>query len=255
MVPKIGKPLIREKGVKSVLSKSGIPGVDYCLNPYVGCAHGCKYCYATFMKRFTGHTEPWGTFVDVKVNTPEVLQRQLRRARRGYVMLSSVTDPYQPLEKRYGLTRRCLEILLRHEFPVGILTKSPLVLRDLDLIGQFEDIDVGMTITTDDEGIKKIFEPETPPIETRIQALKVLHDRGIGTYAFIGPLLPQNPEALAEKIKPYADSILVDRMNYLNKTIGLYRRHHLTEWLEEDLIDDVLYRLKKAFSGKEVNIC
>jgi DNA repair photolyase len=255
MLPKIGKPLIREKTVKSVLSKSGIPSVDYCLNPYVGCAHGCRYCYATFMKRFTGHTEPWGAFVDVKVNAPEVLQRQFKRARRGYVMLSSVTDPYQPLEKKYGLTRRCLEILLKHQFPVGILTKSPLVLRDLDLIRQFEDIEVGMTITTDDETIKKIFEPETPPIEARIQTLEELHHQGIGTYAFIGPLLPQNPEALAEKIKPHVDSILVDRMNYLNKTVGLYRCHHLTEWLEEDLIDDVLHRLKKAFSGTEVNIC
>jgi DNA repair photolyase len=207
------------------------------------------------MKRFTGHTEPWGTFVDIKVNAPEVLQRQLKRVSKGYVMLSSVTDPYQPLEKKYGLTRRCLEILLRHQFPVGILTKSPLVLRDLDLIGQFNDIEVGMTITTDDGGIKKIFEPETPPVEARIQALKEIHDRGVSTYAFIGPLLPQNPEALANKISPHVDSVLIDRMNYLNKTIGLYRRHHLTEWLESDFIDEILRRLKEGFSGKEVNVC
>jgi DNA repair photolyase len=247
--------LIREKQVRSILSKSGISSVDYCLNPYVGCAHGCRYCYATFMKRFTGHTEPWGTFVDIKVNAPEVLRRQLKRAARGYVMLSSVTDPYQPLEKKYALTRRCLEILLKHQFPVGILTKSPLVLRDLDLIRQFDDIEVGMTITTEDEVIKKVFEPGAPPIAARIQALKELHDRGVSTYAFIGPLLPQHPEALAGKISPHADSVLIDRMNYLNKTIGLYRRHHLSEWVEDDLIDDVLYRLKQAFSGKEVNIC
>jgi len=207
------------------------------------------------MKRFTGHNEPWGTFVVVKVNTPEVLQRQMKKAGRGYVMLSSVPDPYQPLERKYKLTRRCLEILLNHQFPAGILTKSPLVLRDLDLIGRFEDIEVGLTITTDDEAMKKIFEPGTPPIGARIQALKEIHARGIGTYAFIGPLLPQNPESLAEKIKPYADSILIHRMNYLNKTVTLYRRHHLTEWLEEDFIDDILYRLKKSFSGKEVNIC
>jgi DNA repair photolyase len=247
--------LIREKRVKSILSKSGIPGVDYCLNPYVGCAHGCKYCYATFMKRFTGHTEPWGTFVDIKMNAPEVLQRQLKRTARGYVMLSSVTDPYQPLEKEYGLTRRCLEILLKHQFPVGILTKSPLGLRDLDLIRQFDDIEVGMTITTEDEGIKKIFEPQAPPIAARIQALKELHDQGVSTYAFIGPLLPQNPESLAEKIGPHVDSVLVDRMNYLNKTIGLYRRHHLSEWVENDFIDEILHRLRAGFSGKEVNIC
>lgn len=247
--------LLREKRVRSILSKSGIPGVDYCLNPYVGCAHGCKYCYATFMKRFTGHTEPWGTFVDIKVNAPEVLQRQVKRTARGYVMLSSVTDPYQPLEKEYGLTRRCLEILLKHQFPVGILTKSPLVLRDLDLIRQFDDIEVGMTITTDDDGIKKIFEPETPPIAARIQALKELHDRGISTYVFIGPLLPQNPEVLAGKIGPHVDSVLVDRMNYESKTIGLYRRFGLLEWLEGGFIDGILHRLKKGFGGREVNIC
>ena len=247
--------LIREKEVKSILSKSGIPGVDYCLNPYVGCAHGCKYCYATFMKRFTGHTEPWGTFVDIKVNAPEVLQRQLKRAARGYVMISSVTDPYQPLEEEYGLTRRCLEILLKHQFPVGILTKSPLVLRDLDLIRQFDDIEVGITITTDDEVIKKIFEPGTPPIAARIQALKELHDRGISTYVFIGPLLPQNPESLAEKIGPHVDSVLIDRMNYESKTIGLYRRFGLLEWLEGGFVDGILDRLKKGFGGKEVSIC
>lgn len=247
--------MIREKQVRSILSKSGISSVDYCLNPYVGCAHGCRYCYATFMKRFTGHTEPWGTFVDIKVNAPEVLQRQLKRAARGYVMLSSVTDPYQPLEEEYGLTRRCLEILLKHQFPVGILTKSPLVLRDLDLIRRFDDIEVGMTITTDDEVIKKVFEPQAPPIAARIQALKELHDRGISTYVFIGPLLPQDPEILAGKIKPHVDSVLIDRMNYLNKTIGLYRRQHLSDWVESDFLDHVLLRLRKSFEGKEVNIC
>jgi DNA repair photolyase len=247
--------LIREKQVRSILSRSGISSVDYCLNPYVGCAHGCRYCYATFMKRFTGHTEPWGTFVDVKVNAPEVLQRQLKRAARGYVMFSSVTDPYQPLEESYRLTRRCLEILLKHQFPVGILTKSPLVLRDLDLIRQFDDIEVGMTITTEDDRIKKIFEPQAPPIAARIQALKELHDRGISTYVFIGPLLPQNPESLAEKIGPHVDSVLVDRMNYESKTIGLYRRHHLGEWVETDFVDEILDRLKESFSGKEVSIC
>ena len=137
----IGEFMIREKQVKSILSKSGIPGVDYCLNPYVGCAHACKYCYATFMKRFTGHPEPWGTFVDVKGNGPEVLRRQLKRTTRGYVMISSVTDPYQPLEKKYGLTRRCLEVLLQNQFPTGILTKSPLVLRDTDLFKRFNEIE------------------------------------------------------------------------------------------------------------------
>ena len=251
----IGEFMIREKQVKSILSKSGIPGVDYCLNPYVGCAHACKYCYATFMKRFTGHTEPWGTFVDVKRNAPEVLHRQLKRTPRGYVMISSVTDPYQPLEKKYGLTRRCLEVLLQNQFPTGILTKSPLVLRDTDLFERFEEIEVGITVTTEDEKIRNIFEPHAPPIESRVQALKKLHELGIHTYAFIGPLLPQNPESLAKKISPHVDSVLIDRMNYPSKTVNLYRRHNLAEWLDPGFIDWILERLKGEFKGKEVNIC
>ena len=126
--------IIREIKAKSILTKSGIPGVDYCVNPYVGCSHGCRYCYATFMKRYTGHTEAWGSFVDVKIHAPEILQRQLKRASMGRVMISSVTDAYQPIESKYKLTRQCLEILLQSQFPVDILTKSPLVLRDIDLI-------------------------------------------------------------------------------------------------------------------------
>ena len=104
--------VIKEKRARSILSKSGIPGIDYCINPYTGCSHGCKYCYATFMKRFTGHMEAWGSFVDVKINAPEVLQRQMKNAPRGNIMISSVTDPYQPIENQYKLTRQCLEVLL-----------------------------------------------------------------------------------------------------------------------------------------------
>jgi DNA repair photolyase len=207
------------------------------------------------MKRFTGHTEPWGTFVDVKSNAREVLQRQLRRTTRGYVMISSVTDPYQPLEQQYGLTRRCLEVLLQNQFSTGILTKSPLVLRDMDLLERFEEIEVGITVTTEDEKIRNIFEPHAPPIDARVEALKKLHDRGIHTYAFIGPLLPQNPEALAKKISPHVDSVLIDRMNYPSKTVNLYRRHNLAEWLDPGFIDWILERLKGDFKGKEVNIC
>ena len=148
---------IREIRAKSILTKSGIPGIDYCINPYVGCAHGCRYCYATFMKRYTGHTEAWGSFVDVKINAPEILQRQLKRAKRGRILISSVTDAYQPIESKYKLTRQCLEILLQSQLPVDILTKSPLVLRDMDLIKKFKDIEVGITITTHEEKIICIF--------------------------------------------------------------------------------------------------
>lgn len=246
---------VQEKKVKSILSKSGIPGVDYCVNPYVGCSHGCRYCYATFMKRFTGHREPWGSFVDVKINAAEVLSRQMKTAKSGHVMISSVTDPYQSLEEKYRLTRQCLEVLLPHQFSIGILTKSPLVLRDLDLLKRFKEAEVGFTITTDDEETKKIFEPHAPPIEARVLALKTLYEQGIKTYAFIGPALPLNPEALSEKIRPYVHYVYIDRMNYASKTRRIYRLKKLQEWLDYDLVDEIIQRLEMGFAGKDVYIC
>lgn len=247
--------IVKKIKVKSVLTRSGIPGVDYCINPYVGCFHGCRYCYATFMKRFTGHTEAWGSFVDVKVNSPEVLQRQLQRKTRGRVMISSVTDAYQPIEAKYKLTRKCLEALLQYQFPVDILTKSPLVLRDLDLIKEFKDIEVGITVTTNDEKIRKVFEPKAPAITARINTLKKLHNNGINTYAFIGPVLPMNPEALLENINPHVDSIIIDRMNYTSKTLKIYKRMNLSKWLEDGFIENIIQRLENGFAGKPVSIC
>ncbi|HHT9145725.1 MAG TPA: radical SAM protein [Candidatus Wunengus sp. YC61] len=247
--------IIREIKAKSILTKSGIPGVDYYVNPYIGCSHGCRYCYATFMKRYTGHTEAWGGFVDVKINAPEILQKQLKRAKRGRVFISSVTDAYQPNESKYKLTRQCLEALLQCQFPVDILTKSPLVLRDMDIIKKFKDIAVGITITTNDEEISRVFEPNAPSIMARMRALKTLHDNRINTYAFIGPVLPMNPEALSEKINPHVDSIIIDRMNYPSKTFTIYNRMNLSKWLDKDFIDDIIQRLKNGFSGKPVDIC
>jgi DNA repair photolyase len=106
--------ITREITAKSILSKSQVH--DYVVNPTVGCAHGCRYCYAAFMKRFTGHREPWGEFVDIKVNAPELLAREIGRKQRGRVWVSGVCDPYQAAEKKYRLTRRCLEVLLEAVF-------------------------------------------------------------------------------------------------------------------------------------------
>jgi DNA repair photolyase len=244
--------IIKEKIARSVLSSSGIPDVRYCLNPYVGCSHGCVYCYATFMKRFTGHAERWGTFVDKKVNAPSLLRRELRKAGKGTVMVSSVTDPYQPLEKKEGLTRQCLLALLDYRFPVDILTKSPLVLRDVDLLGKFEELEVGITITTDDERMREVFEPGAPPINERLKALRALRRNGISTYVFIGPVLPMNPESLAEKIRPYAGSVLIDRMNYVSKTSWVYRKLGLMRWLDRDFTDEVIRRLAGNLANASV---
>ncbi len=245
----------REIEAKSILSRSGIDGITYCVNPYVGCSHACAYCYASFMKRFTGHREPWGSFVDVKLNAPRLLEKQTRRAGAGTIILSSVTDPYQPLEARYRVTRGCLEVLRSRPFPLNILTKSPLVLRDLDLLKTFDNLSVGITITTDSDAVRKVFEPGAPPIKARVEALKTLHENGISTYAFIGPVLPMDPEVLARKVRPYVDKVLIDGMNYPSKTKAVYRRQVLDEWLDGVFIDGVIERLNRAFGSIDVECC
>ena len=121
--------IVKEIEAKSILTKSQI--YEYTLNAYVGCQHDCLYCYAKFMKRFTGHREPWGAFVDVKINAPEVLAREAKKKKKGRVWISGVCDAYQYLEKKYSLTGRCLEILVDNGWPITIQTKSPLVLRDM----------------------------------------------------------------------------------------------------------------------------
>lgn len=223
--------IVKEIVCRSILSKSGIPGVDYVVNPYVGCAHGCVYCYATFIKRFTGHEEPWGTFVDVRVNAAEVLARQVRRTAPGTVVFSSVTDPYQPLEERYGITRACLEALVGTDFSVSILTKSALVQRDIDILRRLKDVEAACTITTLDEGLRKRFEPRAAPIAARLEALAALGAAGIRTWAFCGPLLPfladgeEQIDALFGELKRTGVShVLVDSLNLCGAAWGRLQR-------------------------------
>jgi DNA repair photolyase len=204
------------------------------------------------MKRFTGHGEPWGTFVDVKVNAPFILKKQLRKSKKGMVALSTVTDPYQPLEKKYKVTRRCLEALLDEQFPVNLLTRSPLCLRDRDLFKQFEEIKVGLSITTHDEGVKKIFEPCSSSIQTRIKTLRTLHEEKIKTYAFIGPMLPLEPVPLIRMLDGLVDEVLIDRMNYTNKVKAIYRRFRLDKYLEDDYFNGIGNELKERLEEKDI---
>jgi DNA repair photolyase len=181
---------VSEKACRTALNRSGIPGVTYCINPFAGCGHGCLYCYASFMKRFLGVSDPWGSFVQVKTDIAGRLAADLRRCRQGRVMLSSVTDPYQPVEEKYLSTRACLSLLAGTGLPVSILTKSDLVLRDLDLLEKFGDIEVGFSITTADDRIAEILEPGAPPPSRRFAAIERLNASGIRTWVFISPVIP-----------------------------------------------------------------
>ena len=182
---KEGKIAVRVIRCSSLLHELGYRGsTGYTANLYRGCTHGCVYCYAPSL---THDERRWGSFVDVKVNAPQVLEGELRGLRKDEVFLSSASDPYQPVEARYRVTRRCLEVLLRNRFPVSILTRSPLVLRDLDLIEKFEWARVGVSITT--VPVRR-FEPGVPPLRRRIDTLRRLAAEGITTWVSLAPVIP-----------------------------------------------------------------
>jgi DNA repair photolyase len=203
---------------KTLMGRSGIEDVDYAINPYLGCQHACVYCYARFMGRRGHLREPWGSFVDVKTNALKRLAEELPKKKPGVVLLSSVTDPYQPLERSWQLTRGALKQLLDYDFPLNVQTKSTLVLRDLDLLQGFSDCEVGFTVTTLDDKVRRIFEPEASPIAERLEALRTINESGIRTFAFLGPMLPYLSEVnleelLGELASAGVDRILVDRLN------------------------------------------
>lgn len=207
--------IVKEIKAKSIITKSNLPDSDFVINPYVGCVHSCIYCYARFMKRFTGHEEKWGHFIDVKINAPDLVPNGTRKYEGKSIFLSSVTDAYNPLEKKYRLTRKILEKLIPLNPELGILTKSNLVLRDIDLLKQFKSCEVGLTITSLDDNIRKEIEPFASPPEKRIEALKRLKQEGISTYVFIGPILPfiTDWKKIIECTRDFADFYMFENLN------------------------------------------
>lgn len=181
------KTAVREVTCKTILNRCSIG--DYSLNCYTGCAYGCIYCYARFMQRFHPHPEPWGQFVDVKTNAVEALRRQLRRARPGAVFVSSACDGWQPIEAEWKLTRRCCQLLLDNGFQVNVLTKSAIVLRDLEL-EPGRKIRIGVTVTTLDQRLANLWEPRSSSVEARFRVIEEAKRAGLRTAVMFGPLLP-----------------------------------------------------------------
>jgi len=205
------EPIVRETVCKTILNRSGLS--DYSLNCYTGCAHACTYCYARFMQRFHPHAEPWGEFVDVKVNAAEVLKRQLRRAKPGTVFVSSACDGWQPIEARWGLTRRCCELLLERGFALHLLTKSTLVLRDLDVLAG-RPVEVGITLTTLDERLREVWEPGAAGVRERLAVIEAAREAGLRTGVMFGPLLPflSDSQAAIDALLQQAADLGIDRI-------------------------------------------
>ena len=227
---------ITETKCKTALSPSRLPGLDYSLNPYRGCMHKCAYCYVPNVLRV--RRDEWGDFVNVKTNIPNVLAKELRNKKPGTVGISTVTDPYQPVEKKYKLTRYCLEQLLRVDFPICIQTKSDIVIRDIDIISKFSKPEVMISIATLNDSERKIFEPNASSITNRLDALKIYSDAGIKTSIFFGPVYP------TIKIKD------------IPNIIDIFVEHGVKEILIDkfNLKPGILPVLKKKFPGQINNI-
>ena len=239
---------IRLVKAKTIFQKTGLPDCDWVVNPYTGCRFGCKYCYAAFVGRFTHPKEEWGSYVDVKINAPELLKKEIS-GKKGIILLSSVTDPYQGLEAKYQLTRKCLQVLVEagYKDEVGILTKSGLVTRDIDLFKKLKNIHVGMTVTSTGDPISQYLETYATPNEDRLKALKKLHQAGIKTYAFVGPLLPhfvwqekELKQLLTELKKTGVSYIYLEHIN-----LSRYIKDRLYKYLKKDYSQE-LARFKQA---------
>ena len=251
--------MIKEKWCKTALSPSKLPGLDYSLNPYSGCSHACRYCYVPNVI----HVErnKWNE-VYAKINIPTVLQKELRNKRRGVVGISTVTDPYQPAEKKYKLTEKCLLVLLKKDFPIDIQTKSDLVIRDMEIIKRFSRAAVGITITSLNEDDINLLEPGAPSAERRLSAAGELSEGGVYVYVFFGPVFP---DIEVNEVREYVDAfidagvkeIMIDSLHLkegvLESVLSALpdeKRDIFIKRLGENYYDEILSEVKRQCKGK-----
>lgn len=251
-------PEVREIVASSILTPQKVgslsPYYDYSLNPYAGCAFSCSYCYVPKFPNARHEFMDWGKWVDVKMNAPELVRRDRTKIFGSKIFFSSATDPYQYLELKYRLTRRCLEELLHYK-PAHITmhTRSHLILQDLELLKAFgPTLSVGVSFTTDIESVRREFEPKAPSVQRRLDLIRSLHQAGVDVYISMSPLLPCNPERFAEMIAPYVDKVWVDTMRWTDintkpELIEKYAAHFETE-AHEMLIREMkrLFRVARS---------
>ncbi|MBU1131120.1 radical SAM protein [Patescibacteria group bacterium] len=206
---------ITEIKAKSIIAKSGLPDSDFVINPYRGCQHGCLYCYAKFMARFSNHHGPWGRFLDVKINAADLIPQNTNKYKNKSIVMASVTDPYQPMERKYKLTREILTKLIPLKPKLCMLTKSDLIVRDIDLLKKFDQCSAGISLSLLDDQIRKEVESGASAVEQRINALKELKKAKIFTVLFMSPLLPELspwPEIIL-KTKKFVDEFWFENLN------------------------------------------
>ena len=237
------KEIISEIEVQSVMTKSSLPVGGFSVNPYVGCPHACKYCYASFMKRFTGHTEPWGTFLDVKHWKPITNPHKYDGQR---IVIGSVTDGYNPYEEEFCRTRRLLEELKGTNAEIMICTKSDLVLRDLDLLKKFPKVTVSWSINTLDEQFRKDMD-RAVSIERRIAAMRKVYEAGIRTVCFVSPIFPgiTDVKAIIERVRDFADLIWLENLNLRGQFKGTIMSYIKDNHPDVHALYDEIYNKKR----------
>jgi DNA repair photolyase len=249
---------VREILVNRFLVPEG--GNHYYANPYAGCMIGCSFCFVADQADLSRCLEglprlPWGNYVDVKINAAEVLRRETDHCRPGIVRMSPIlTDPYQALERRYRVTRSCLEVLLDKGFTPAILTRAARILEDLELLRRFPDAIVGFSIPTDDDRIRRIFEPGGDPIEERIEALRTFHRAGVTTVAFIQPMLAMDVGRLVEQVAPFVRAVRIDRMHCMGRMRALYQEHGLQHTSTDAYFADTRTSLAAGFAARGVAV-
>lgn len=250
--------VVREVLVDRLLMREGKD--HYYINPYVGCMIACPFCYvidrADFSRRLEGLPQvPWGRYLDVKINAAEVLRRETHAVNKGVVRMSPIlTDPYQPAERRYRITRQCLEVLLETDLAPVVLTRARRVLDDLDLLRRFRRAMVGLSIPTDSDEYRRIFEPGADPIADRLEALRTLHGAGIRTFAVVQPVLPMDPRRLVENIAPFARVVRLDRL-YLGERVNhLYDANGLSAYRTERYADEMIETLSVELGKRGIPV-
>lgn len=240
---------IKEIKTNDYLTKSKLPSADYVINPYIGCPHGCKYCYASFMKKFTKHNEKWGDFVDVKLCDKKI---DISKLKNKTIFLSSVTDCYNTLEKKYKITRNILKELKHVDGTINISTKSNLILRDLDLLKECKKVIVCVSINTLNEDFRRDMD-NASTIKERLETLKDLHNNGFYTVLFISPIFPYITDfrKIIDVSKDYVDEYWFENLNlrgdykkdilkyikdkypiYYNNYIDIYNKKNLKYWVD-----------------------
>jgi len=246
-------------------------GFTHSLNPYSGCAFACKYCYVRELPVQKFKEEPWGTWLNIKVNAAASYRKEImnlrRRSKPVRIFMSSATDPYQPVEREAGITRELLQEMLEH--PPDMLTvqtRGPLVTRDIDLLVQLKErceLVVSMTVETDREDVKRIFAPLAPGIKLRLKALRALHDAGIRTQAAISPVLPFTPD-FPKALEGIVDRIWIDTLSIGDGSMGkrserlgmrqLFAEHDLSKWYDADLHIKVVKYFRKFYPHEMIHV-